>query len=101
MISPASTATDVDDINLVAGQVRIVAGWQDGDILTVNGLQSGTFSGIDFAYNAGLRALAFSHPASVADYQAFMQAVEFQSTSDNPTNFGAQPDAHAWGGVCH
>jgi Ca2+-binding RTX toxin-like protein len=38
-----------------------------------------------------LRALVFTHPASVADYQAFIQAVEFSSTSDNPTNFGANP----------
>ena len=33
----------------------------------------------------------FTRPASVADYQALMQAIQFESTSDNPTNFGANP----------
>ena len=51
------------------------------DVLTVNGLQSGTFSGIDFSYNAALHALVFSHPAPVADFQTLMQAVQFGSTS--------------------
>ena len=90
-ISPAATTSDVDDVNLVAGVVRIASGAFDGDILSVNGLQSGTFSGIDFSYDAALHSLLFTRPTSVADYQAFLQAVQFQSTSDNPTNFGLNP----------
>ena len=90
-ISPAATASDVDNLDLVFGVVRIADGWVDGDVLTVNGLQNGTFAGIDFSYDADLRALLFSHPAPVADYQALMQAVQFGSTSENPTNFGANP----------
>ena len=90
-ISPAATASDVDNTDLVFGVVRIAGGWVDGDVLTVNGLQSGTFSGIEFSYNADLHALVFSHPAPVADFQALMQAVQFGSTSENPTNFGANP----------
>ena len=31
------------------------------------------------------------NPAPVADFQALMQAVQFGSTSENPTNFGANP----------
>jgi hypothetical protein len=90
-ISPAATASDVDNSDLIFGEVRIVAGGFDGDVLTVNGLQSGTFAGIDFSYDAGLRRLIFDGPAAVADYQALMQAVGFGSTSENPTNFGANP----------
>ena len=95
-ISPAATASDVDNTDLISGGVRIVAGGFDGDILTVNGLQSGTFIGpsggqIDFLYDAGLQRLLFNNPAAVADYQALMQAVGFGSTSENPTNFGANP----------
>ncbi|HET9564692.1 MAG TPA: hypothetical protein VFP27_09360, partial [Mycobacterium sp.] len=90
-ISPAATASDVDSTDLIYGEVRIVAGGFDGDILTVNGLQSGTFLGLDFSYDAGLRRLLFNNPAAVADYQALMQAVGFGSTSENPTNFGANP----------
>src|SRR4029453_17854272 len=47
-ISPGATASDVDNGNLVSGIVRIADGGFDGDVLTVNGLQSGTFLGIDF-----------------------------------------------------
>ena len=90
-ISPAATASDVDNSDLVFGVVRIAGGWVDGDVLTVNGLQSGTFAGIDFSYNAALHALVFRQPAPVGDFQALMQAVQFGSTSENPTNFGANP----------
>ena len=90
-ISPAATASDVDNSDLIYGGVRIVAGGFDGDVLTVNGLQSGTFAGITFSYDAGLQRLLFESPAAVADYQALMQAVQFGSTSENPTNFGANP----------
>jgi hypothetical protein len=91
VVSPASTATDIDDINLVAGGVRIASGALAGDVLTVNGLQSGTFAGIDFSYDAGLHTLVFTRPTSVAEYQTFLQAIEFQSTSDDPTNGGFNP----------
>jgi VCBS repeat-containing protein len=97
-LSPAALASDVDNLNLAAGIVSIASGFVDGDVLTVNGQQSGTFAGIDFAYDAGRRALAFTRPEEVADYQTLMQAVQFQSTSDNPTNFGANPTRTlAWG----
>jgi hypothetical protein len=94
VVSPASTVTDVDDIDLVSGEVRIVSGAVAGDLLTVNGLQSGTFLGIDFSYDAVLHSLTFTHPRDVANYQAFLEAVAFSSTSDNPTDFGRQSDAH-------
>ena len=87
-ISPAATASDVDNLDLVFGVVRI-PDWVDGDVLTVNGQQSGTFAGLDFSYNAALHTLNFTNPALVADFQTFMQAVQFGSTSENPTNFGA------------
>ena len=91
VLSPASTLTDVDNSTLVSGEVRIVSTAVDGDLLTVNGLQSGTFSGIDFSYDAALHDLTFSGPTTVADYQAFLQAVAFSSTSDNPTDSGLNP----------
>ena len=37
VLSPASIVTDVDNITLVAGEVRIVSSAVDGDLLTVNG----------------------------------------------------------------
>lgn len=88
VISPAATTVDVDDLNLVAGAVRIASGAVDGDILTVNGQQSGTFSDVDFSYNAALHVLIFGHTTSVTDFQTFLQAVAFQSTGDDPTDGG-------------
>ena len=38
-----------------------------------------------------LHDLMFTGPTTVADYQAFLQAVAFSSTSDNPTNSGLNP----------
>ena len=95
VLSPASTATDVDNITLVAGEVRIVSGAVDGDLLTVNGLQSGTFAGIEFSYDPVLRSLTFTHPASVADYQAFLRGCRVFLHERQPDQFRAQSDAHA------
>jgi Bacterial Ig domain len=89
-ISPAATITDPDSFDLTAGQVTIIDE-QPGDLLTVNGQQSGTFAGIDFSFQAGTLDLAFDRSAPVADYEAFLQAIQFSSTSSNPTNFGANP----------
>ena len=61
-ISPAATASDVDNTDLIYGEVRIVAGGFDGDFLTVNGLQSGTFLGIDFSYDAGRAFCSLTRP---------------------------------------
>ena len=91
VLSPSSTVTDVDNVTLVAGEIRIVSGAVDGDLLTVNGLQNGTFAGIEFSYDPLLRSLTFTHPSLIADYEAFLEAVAFSSTSDNPTNSGANP----------
>ena len=51
VLSPSSTVTDVDNVTLVAGEIRIVSGAVNGDLLTVNGLQNGTFAGIEFSYD--------------------------------------------------
>ena len=91
VLSPSSTVTDVDNVTLVAGEIRIVSGAVNGDLLTVNGLQNGTFAGIEFSYDPLLRSLTFTHPSLIADYEVFLEAVAFSSTSDNPTNSGANP----------
>jgi FG-GAP-like repeat len=90
-VSPGSTVTDVDDLDLVAGGVRIVDGAFDGDILSVNGLQNGTFLGIDFSYDPVSHILSYTRPTSIADYQAFVQAIQFSSSNDDPTNGGLNP----------
>jgi hypothetical protein len=67
VLSPASTAIDVDNITLISGEIRIVAGAQDGDLLTIGGLLSGTFLGIEFSYNPLLYSMTFTHPSLVSE----------------------------------
>jgi hypothetical protein len=93
-LSPLASVTDPDDTDLHFAAVHITAGSfpGDGDTLTVNGATSGTtVTGITFAWDPALHALTFHGASSVANYQALLQTVEFQSTSDNPTDFGANP----------
>src|SRR4029077_9950445 len=50
-----------------------------------------TVTGITFLWNPTLHALVFAGASLVTNYQVLLQAVQFQSTSDNPTNFDASP----------
>jgi len=92
-LSPAASVTDLDDTELNFAAVRITGGSfpGDGDILTVNGATSGTDNGITFTWHPTLHALVLTGANSVANYQALLQTVQFQSTSDDPTDFGASP----------
>ena len=91
LLSPSANLTDADDTDLNFAAVHITAGSfpGDGDTLTVNGATSGTVTGITFTWNPTLHALVFTGASLVANYQALLQTVQFQSTSDNPTDFNA------------
>ena len=92
LLSPSASLTDADDTDLNFAAVHITAGSfpGDGDTLTVNGATSGTtVTGITFIWNPTLHALVFTGASLVANYQALLQTVQFQSTSDNPTDFDA------------
>ena len=86
LLSPSASLTDVDDTVLDFAAVEITAGSfsGDGDTLTVNGATSGTVTGITFPWDPTLHALVFTGASSVANYQALLQTVQFQSTSHNP-----------------
>ena len=91
LLSPAASVADLDDTDLNFAAVQITAGSfpGDGDTLTVNGATSGTVNGITFTWNPTLHALVLTGASSVANYQALLQTVAFESTSENPTDFGA------------
>ncbi len=93
LLSPSASLTDADDTELNFAAVQITAGSfpGDGDTLTVNGATSGTVTGITFTWNPTLHALVLTGASSVANYQALLQTVQFQSTSNNPTDFDASP----------
>ena len=91
LLSPSASLTDVDDTELNSAAVQIAAGSfpGDGDTLTVGGATSGTVTGITFLWDPTLHALVFTGASSVANYQALLQTITFQSTNHNPTDFGA------------
>jgi hypothetical protein len=85
LLSPSASLTDADDTELDRAAVWITAGSFSGDTLTVGGATSGTVNGVTFTWNPTLHALVLTGASSVANYQALLQTVAFQSTSDNPT----------------
>ena len=94
-ISPAATASDVDNSDLVSGVVRIAGGWVDGDVLTVNGLQSGTFAGIDFSYNAALHALVFFRNPPGRGFPGAHAGGPIRVDQRESDELRRQPDPHA------
>ena len=90
-LDPDAAVTDLDDAELSQVVIRISSGAipGDGDTLTVGGLTSGTVDGITFLWDAAEHAMVLSGASSVLNYQNLLRTVGFHSTSDNPTNFGA------------
>src|SRR4029450_11504941 len=90
-LSPSASLTDADDTELNFAAVQITAGSfpGDGDTLTVGGDPSGT--GITFTWSPTLHALVLTGASSVANYQALLQTVQFQSTRGDPLDFDASP----------
>jgi hypothetical protein len=93
VLAPLATVSDVDNTELNGAVVGITDGSfpGDGDILSVGGVTSGTVNGITFQWMPTQHVLVFGGTSSVANYQALLQQVQFQSSSDNPTDFNASP----------
>ncbi|PSJ38892.1 tandem-95 repeat protein [Allosphingosinicella deserti] len=93
------TASDIDTPNsgdeLRGALVRVSGNFQSGathqDILTINGTQSGTIagSGITYSYNQANGQMTLSGVATVAEYAAAIALVNFSTSGDNVTAFGA------------
>ena len=89
-------ATDPDNTTLAGATVRISGGnfTGDGDELRINGnltgsISNGTDRTITYAYNSSNEALTLSGNDTLADYRNALRLVTFDSTSLNPTNYGA------------
>jgi hypothetical protein len=80
----SAAAIDPDNSALVSATVSI-GGFFVGDVL------SATTSGTSIAasYDASAGVLVLSGADSLANYQAVLASLAFTSTSDNPTDFGA------------
>ena len=87
-LSPAATVTDVDNQTLASAAVTITD-FVTGDVLAFTNTSSTTFGNITAIYNAGVLTLTSAgSTATLAQWQAALDAVTYSSTSDNPTTFG-------------
>jgi Ca2+-binding RTX toxin-like protein len=86
VLDSALAVTDLDNASLSKATVTISSGFFAGDALNFTNQ-----NGITGSYNASTHVLTLSGSASVANYQTALESVTFSSTSQNPTNFGANP----------
>ena len=93
VLAPIATLSDADDTEFNRALVSITGGSfpGDGDILSVGGVTSNTVNGITFAWMPAQHALVFTGASSVANYETLLRQVQFQSSSDNPTDFSHSP----------
>ena len=74
------TVADADDTSIESAKVKITSGFESGDDLVyVDG------SGISGGYDIGTGILTLTGTASVAEYQAALQAVKFDHAGGTPT----------------
>jgi VCBS repeat-containing protein len=81
-IAPGLTITDVDSTILSGAKVS-VSNLKSGDLLDVSGTLP---AGITASYSASTGVLTLSGSASLADYQAALRAVTFDTTSTDTTD---------------
>jgi hypothetical protein len=84
--------SDVDNATLASAAVSISSGFLAGDVLAFTNTSSSTYGNIAASYSAGTGLLTLTSAgatATTAQWQAALDAVQYSSTSANPTNFGA------------
>src|SRR5262249_43261297 len=83
------SVTDVDSLGLVGATVSVASGAfaGDGDVLAAS--TGGT--SITASYNAASETLTLTGSDTLADYQQVLDSVTFNSTSENPDDFGSAP----------
>ncbi len=93
-LEPGLTVSDIDSATLVGATVSL-SGFFAGDELKINGTTSGDIvnggNTIHYSYDSGAGTFTLSGSDTVADYQAALRLVTYDSTSANPTDLGALP----------
>jgi hypothetical protein len=79
-VDPALTVSDVDDTSLEGATVSITAGFDAAN----DELSFTDQNGITGTYDSGTGVLTLTGTASVADYQAALRSVGYQSSDDDP-----------------
>src|SRR5262249_8543688 len=105
LLSANPTITDFDNPNLAGVSVRVIGGHlgngtsfgvlsgalsgsagQTGDLLFVNGQQSGTVGGATVSWNAAAQTLTLSGNIAATTYAGLFQQFSFQETGTDLTN---------------
>ena len=86
-LSPAATVSDVDNQNLASATVSITSGFLTGDTLAA----TTTGTSIAAAYSASTGVLSLTGSDTLAHYRQVLDSVSYSSSSQDPTNSGADP----------
>jgi hypothetical protein len=88
-LSNAVSVTDPDNLNLAGATVSITGGTfaGDGDVLAAN---TGGFN-ITASYNSTSETLTLTGSDTLDHYRQVLDTVTFNSTSDNPDDYGSDP----------
>jgi VCBS repeat-containing protein len=78
-VDPSLTVADPDDTNIESAQVRITTNSQPGDEL-----QFTNQNGITGNFNSGNNTLTLTGTATVAQYQAALRSVKFDTSQSSP-----------------
>ena len=84
VLDAALGTTDPDSTNLASATVSITGNFLAGDTLNFTNQ-----NGITGSYNTGIGVLTLTGGTSLANYKAALESITFSSSSQNPTNFGA------------
>ena len=97
VLPTSNSSTDADSNHYAGATVQITGGTFSSnenssadDHLTINNAITGTVSGtsITLSYNSATETLTLSGYDTVAHYDAALALVKYNTTGDNPTNYG-------------
>ena len=86
---PLIVPSDIDTATLSSATIAITGGFVPGDVL--NWPNFPIPASLSASYNAATGVLTINAVDTLADFQEVLRGITFSSTSDNPTNFGANP----------
>ena len=88
VIAPAATISDPDSANITALTARLTAR-PDGNAveqLSLNASAAAAAAGLTVSYNQATGTLSITGSASQATYQAILQGIEYNNTSNQPNS---------------
>jgi hypothetical protein len=86
VVSATITVAGSSSAEVSGVTVQIMAGFNDGDVLTVNGLLATLPTAATVGFDAATGTLSLAGAAApIAEWQTVLRAISFSSTSDDPT----------------